>query len=60
MNINARSRYARHPRDAPPPPYIDPDTAPFIYIDLAPMFGVLAGAIQSNSRPECFALTKTG
>jgi hypothetical protein len=29
-----------------PPSYRDPDTAPFIYFDLAATFGILAGEIQ--------------
>lgn len=34
------------PMDADaPPPYRNADTAPFIYFDFAPTFGIIAGAI---------------
>ena len=29
-----------------PPVYRDPDTAPFVYFDIAPTFGVLAGVVE--------------
>ena len=35
-----------NPADAPFPPFHSPDTAPFIYFDLVPTFGTMAGAIQ--------------
>jgi hypothetical protein len=34
------------PISAQTPPYEDSGTAPFIYFDIAPIFGVMAGAIQ--------------
>jgi hypothetical protein len=33
-------------RSAPPPTVKDAHSAPFIYFDLAPSFGVMAGAIE--------------
>jgi hypothetical protein len=31
---------------APPPSFKNPDSTPFIYFDIAPFFGIMAGAIQ--------------
>jgi hypothetical protein len=34
------------PGGSAPPPYKNADSAPFVYFDIAPVFGTMAGAIQ--------------
>jgi hypothetical protein len=44
----------------PLPPFHSPDTAPFIYFDVAPTFGTAAGAIQIELASRTLVPTEDG
>lgn len=43
-----------------PPAFRNPDTAPFIYFDNAPVFGILAGAVQIEVASRVILPDETG